>query len=83
MTRAESDGFTDLDLSMFTATNRHATLPISGGLKIRITNGTLTKADDLVGPILEITEGSQVIVAEDATIGDWYGNRNGAPVSSR
>lgn len=82
MTRAESDDYQDVDLSKFTATERHVTLYIRGQ-KIRFINGSLTRASDLEGPVLEISNNGDVEVAAGATIGDWaYTNNRKYPTIS-
>lgn len=61
-TRA-GDGFTVIDLSKFSATERTTTLDISNGQKIRFVNGTLSRGDGLAGSILKIDGGSVVEVS--------------------
>lgn len=60
-TRA-SNGFTDVDLSQFPASEleRTTTLKVTDGRKVRFIKGTLTKAASLKGPILKISTRAQV-----------------------
>lgn len=63
-----SDGFTIVDLSQFSATNRTKTLQVTNGQKIRFVNGTLTRGDGLVDPVLKVDGGSVVeISSSDGT----------------
>lgn len=73
LTRA-GDDYVEVDLSKFQATVRETTLPITGGKKFRFINGTLTKSEDLEGPIMSITEGSAVAIGNKCTIGGGTAN---------
>lgn len=61
-TRA-SDGFTVVDLSKFSATERTTTLEVTNGQKIRFVNGTLKRGAGLTGAILKIDGGANVEVS--------------------
>lgn len=61
-TRA-SDGFTVVDLSKFSATERTTTLEVTNGQKLRFVNGTVTRTEQLLGPVIKISGGSEVEIA--------------------
>lgn len=58
-----SDGFTIVDLSQFSATNRTTTLQVTNGQKLRFVNGTLSGTELLNGPLVQISGGSVIEVS--------------------
>jgi len=58
-----SDGFTIVDLSQFSATNRTTTLQVTNGQKLRFVNGTLSSTSELKGPLVLVGNESAVEVA--------------------
>lgn len=71
-TRAEGDDFTVVDLSAFQATERLTTLQIPSG-NYRFINGSLTKAESLQGPMVQVSGGSIVEVGKGASFGTQMG----------
>lgn len=71
-TRAEGDDFTVVDLSAFQATERLTTLQIPSG-NYRFINGSLTKAESLQGPMVQVSGGSIVEVGQGACFGTQMG----------
>lgn len=79
-TRADGDGFVEVDLSAFQAVERLTTLQIPSG-KYRFINGSLTKSTSLTGPMVHASGGSFVEVGKGANFGTQMGGVvNGAPM---
>lgn len=66
--RRAGDGITVIDLSNYSAVVRERTLPITNGLRVRFINGTLSRANSLDGPILQIDAQSYVEISDGATV---------------
>lgn len=62
-TPTNTNDYTVVDLSKFSAKNRTKTLEITGGRKIRFVNGIITRMDQLLGPVIKISDGSEVEIA--------------------
>lgn len=62
------DGFTIVDLSEFSAVERTTTLEVPSGVNLRFVNGTLSRTEQLYGPVMKISGGSIVeISSSDGT----------------
>ena len=64
---SRADGFTDIDLSTFTATTRTSALQINNGIKVNFTNGKLVADNSYKGPIVEINDRSYVKISSTAS----------------
>ncbi len=68
LTRSTGENVIDVDLSTFTSTKRTTTLQIANGGNFRFINGVLERDETLNDPVILISNGSTVDVAEGATI---------------